>query len=806
MVILTLIGLIRTITSVKKLFNLFETYNLHQHIKNPTHKSGHLLDYIIGDKQLINAVSVSDFISDHCALHATIVCTRNHPGSKKITYRCTKKIDSDQLSNDISNIDFKTDCNDVDIVVDNYDAALTSLLDVHAPLKTNTVACRDLQPWMSEEILSVKREKRKSERTWRKTKLTVHLEIFRALCLKLKTLIYEAKEKCFKKQISDCGGDQRQLFGIVNHLLGRGKQIVYPQHTDSFTLASLFNNYFITKIADIRKEFSGLESDVVQMSMPDFNVHHSHTTLSNFTPTTTDEVQQLLSKMNKTTCKLDPFCTSIIMQHSQHFIPVYVHLINLCFSTGIFPTGFKSAVVKPLLKKPTLDCEVLKNFRPISNLTFLSKLIEKVIAERLVSHMQDNGMVEKFQSAYKANHSTETALLRVYNDMLFSIDQGGGGILVLLDLSSAFDTIDHAMLFNLWQDIFGISGSALDLLKSYLDGRTQCVQIDGIVSEYAKLVCGVPQGSVLGPLSFCAYMYPIGSILRHHGIDYHIYADDTQLYITFDLSDPTIALDKINLCISDLRTWMIKHKLKINDSKTEFMVLTSSFLKQQFNDLQIKVGNSQIKPSTTARNLGVTFDSHLNLESHINSVCRSAYFHLRNIRSVRKMLTYDACSQLIHALVTVRIDYCNSLLYGLPDQSLNRLQRIVNTAARILCRIPKFGHISETLMDLHWLPVQQRVLFKVLILTYQAYHKTAPSYLCDLITPYSNSCNLRSNNQLLLASCQPRTKLKTYGERSFQYAAPNEWNNLPLIIRESPSLAIFKNKLKTFLFHSTFST
>ena len=109
-------------------------------------------------------------------------------------------------------------------------------------------------------------------------------------------------------------------------------------------------------------------------------------------------------------------------------------------------------------------------------------------------------------------------------------------------------------------------------------------------------------------------------------------------------------------------------------------------------------------------------------------------------------------------------------------------------------------------MDLHWLPVQQRVLFKDLILTYQAYHKTAPSYLCDLITPYSNSCNLRSNNQLLPASCQPRTKLKTYGERYFQYAAPNEWNNMPLIIRESSSLAIFKNKLQTFLCHSTYST
>ena len=135
---------------------------------------------------------------------------------------------------------------------------------------------------------------------------------------------------------------------------------------------------FFTKIDDIRKEFSGLKSDAAQISIPDFNVHHSHTTLSNFTPTTTDEVQQLLTKMNKTTCKLDPFCTSIIMQHSLHFIPVYVHLINLCFSTGIFPTRFKSTVVKPLLKKTTLDYEVLKNFRPISNLTFLSKLIEKV--------------------------------------------------------------------------------------------------------------------------------------------------------------------------------------------------------------------------------------------------------------------------------------------------------------------------------------------------------------------------------------------------------------------------------------------
>ena len=139
------------------------------------------------------------------------------------------------------------------------------------------------------------------------------------------------------------------------------------------------------------------------------------------------------------------------------------------------------------------------------------------------------------------------------------------------------DTVDHTVLFNYLEHSLGISGFALSLLKSYLHVRSQCVQIDGITLEFADLTCRVPQGSVLGPSNFCMYMYPLGSILRLHGINYHIYADDTQLFIYFDLSDPSIAIDKVNKCISDIRTWMIQNNLKINDSKTEFLVLTSSF-------------------------------------------------------------------------------------------------------------------------------------------------------------------------------------------------------------------------------------
>ena len=194
------------------------------------------------------------------------------------------------------------------------------------------------------------------------------------------------------------------------------------------------------------------------------------------------------------------------------------------------------------LKKTTLDCDILNNFRPVSNLPYLSKLIEKVIAMRLVEHMRQNTIMEKLQSAYKAHHSTETALLRVYNDVMFNIDRDNGTLLVLLDLSAEFDTIDHQILFHILENSLGITNSALALMKSYLDGRQQCVQIEGVISEFAELACGVPQGLVLGPLKFCIYMLPI-------------------------------VLDRMNLSISDLRICMIRNKLKINDSKTEFLIM-----------------------------------------------------------------------------------------------------------------------------------------------------------------------------------------------------------------------------------------
>ena len=201
---------------------------------------------------------------------------------------------------------------------------------------------------------------------------------------------------------------------------------------------------------------------------------------------------------------------------------------------------------------PLVYCEVLKNYRPVSNLSFLSKIIEKIISVRILQHITDNDIIDGFQSAYKAGHSYETALLRVYNDIVITIGKGNRLFLVLLDLSAAFDTIDHDNLFMILERFVGISGSALLLIKSFFSGRTQRVVIDGILSDFANLVCGVPQGSVLGPMKFCLYLLPLCAILKKHNIGYHIYADDTQLYISFNSKEPLTSLTKLNNCISDI--------------------------------------------------------------------------------------------------------------------------------------------------------------------------------------------------------------------------------------------------------------
>jgi hypothetical protein len=303
---------------------------------------------------------------------------------------------------------------------------------------------------------------------------------------------------------------------------------------------------------------------------------------------------------------------------------------------------------------------------------------------------------------------------------------------------------------------------------------------------------------------FVLYTSQIADIARAHGLQAHFYADDSQLYVAFSPLEPgdeeSIAR-RVSACLDDIRCWMLANMLKQNDGKTEFVIACSARIRAHVHADSLRVGDTSIAPSASARNLGVIFDAEMNLQGHIRKVCQVSYMHLRNIASIRPALTDKAAECLIHAFITSRLDCCNSLLAGLPNTTLHKLQSIQNAAARLLTGTGKYEHITPVLCQLHWLPISFRIQYKVLLLVYKTLHGLAPQYLQDLLRYRSARPGLRSAGTLLDV---PRTRTVTYGDRAFSSIGPTWWNSLPSGLKTASSLNSFKNNLKTYLFSEAY--
>ena len=609
----------------------------------------------------------------------------------------------------------------------------------------------------------------------------------------------------------DFGVTGNALKWLTSYLSERKQTILIKDHeSEVFNLQSgvpqgsclgpVLGEFFCKKIDVLKSKI-----DEISINPPDVPFHLPEVKLDEFSSVSEDEVRRIILESSNASSRLDPIPTSLVKLCCHELAPIIAEIINLSFAEGIVPDHWKIALVLPILKKFGLDF-MFENFRPISNLPFVAKSAEKATISQLSIHCVENAPFPECQSAYRKNHSTETALLKIQNDILLSMDRQEVTLLVLIDLSAAFDTIDHAILLETLEKDFGVTGNALKWLTSYLSERKQTILIKDHESEVFNLQSGVPQGSCLGPVLFILYVAGLFKVIDKHLPNAHTYADDTQIYHSFrpDTSlSQDAALKSIENCVADIRAWMLSNRLLINDSKTEFIIIGSKQQLSKININEIRVGESTIEPVEVVQSLGMWFDSHMSMDIHIGKVCSKAFRGLYNIRQIRKFLSEDTTKILVHAFVTSHLDYCNSLFYGLPQSQYDRLQKVLNAAARVVCLIPKFDHITPVLIGLHWLPVKYRVIFKILLLVYKALHANAPPYLSDLLTPLQVGCySLRSNEQNLLIV--PKTVRKTFGDRAFAKAGPFLWNELPIDIREASTVETFKNRLKTFLFKKAF--
>ena len=324
----------------------------------------------------------------------------------------------------------------------------------------------------------------------------------------------------------------------------------------------------------------------------------------------------------------------------------------------------------------------------------------------------------------------------------------------------------------------------MDWFKSYLTGRSQRIKLANCLSSRSDLSFGVPQGSVLDPLLFTLYTTPLSSsLVSGHAIPHHLYADDSQLYVSFSSGDYAATQSGLQSCLASVQSWMSTNKLKLNPDKTDFLLIGSEWQRSKYLSMfPIELVGVETYPAKSARNLGVIFDKNFNFRSHISAICTSCIYHIWDLRRIRHHLDLDSAKFLANALVSSRFDYCNSLLSGIAETDLTKLQRVLNGLARVVTKSPPYTRSVPLLRSLHCLPVKYRVHFKICLLTSKPLHEEEPVSLRSLIAISLPSRSLRLNRGITLSI--PWIKAIT-GARAFSSCVPSFWNNLPLSVHSA---------------------
>ena len=805
--------------SYTKRFTKFcQTHNLNLSNvpSSKTHVAGNTIVFLLSDSiasSLITECSVDYDAPGGISHHYPVAYTF------KTTLQCRQLAVSRAKHSFINFIidDFKIDlskslkdmqfCSTFESKLNTFQEHLHTCYNNHAPLHVTNISYNERPKWMDHEYIEQRAIRRKLERIFKRTNYSqdeINFKLQRTKCALMVSTkrdgLYTASFKAFK-------GDIKAQFAMFERLVGKS-----PKHSvqnmpdidaygNSFNLASSFNNYFMDKVSNIQKHIQS-EQQLQQSSnqncltcLPNnannINDHGTVQYLTSFKLCDHDELKEIvISSAIKTTFLIDPLPSDLMSQCLDALMPHLLDLVNTSLLTGSID-GVKFSFVRPLLKQFDLDVSEFSSYRPISNLSFISKLVERVVAKRLNEHMTINNLHVDSQHGYKTGHSTETLLIKFINDLLVAVDQNRGVVVLLIDLSSAFDTVQHSILLKILKSMY-IDGTALNWFQSFLCGRSQAVVIDDVFSEWLTVTCGVPQGSVLGPILFNIYCRHIDTVFEQCGFVSSSYADDNSGIKSFALFNQLDTLyNDVPNCLEKLKHYMIQSHLKLNDNKTEILVFGSSKFKDQvlLHGTFLKSGEC-IRFCDKAKYLGVLFDTMLTFEDQIQKVTSMSYTSMRNISSIKSCLSKSNLETFVHAFISSHLDYCNIIYIGLPRKLLSKLQKLQNAAIRLIFKVRARHPVSSLYFKLHWLNIDQRITFKALLFVYKCVNGLAPNVLKALV-------KIRNSESLTLQTTYfPKTK---FGRRAFVYYAPKYWNAIPVNIRCIRDINIFKTSLKSYL-------
>ena len=782
--------------------SVIEPFSLKQLIQEPTritHSSRTLIDLIFVTKPqnaLFSGVCDAPGISDHCFTYVAYSLKKEKFKPYNVTKRDFKNIDQESFKHDIEfapweNVLCGGNLNEKVLILENY---MNQILDKHAPFKTFRVKKPNHTPWIGKDIKQLMDVRDALKMEFNVTGENTKYEHYKNLRNHVTTVRRLAQKNMFNETINKYPQDSKKFYQAAKKLNIIQNEAVNGSFHFS---AEQLNRAFVSN------NNAEIDDDLIDehiRNMYDRNPPCIHK--FNFEPVSEREVIKIVKSLKSNSVGVDNLNAFTLKFFIDRIGLVLTHIINLSFEYGIFPDRWKYALIKPIPKvsHPLQETD----YRPISLLCTLSKIIEKLAAFQINSYLEKHNLFDPNQSAYKKYFGCNTALLKITDDIMDAIDDSEITLLILLDFSKAFDTINHRLLLEKLS-ILGFSFEARKWIESYLTDRFQKVIANEDSSTFVHIKNGVPQGSILGPLLFNIFISDMRQYVNFSSC--HSYADDTQLKISTKIENINSAISDANKDLQSISNYCRNNALRINADKSYLLICGTKPAMKAVDNLQIgelKINGEIIKRVKSTRNLGLTFDEVLSWRPHINKVIGCAISRFKDLCRYKKFLNFQARKILADALVLSYFNFCDMVFMNMDEYLKKRIQKIQNLCLKFIFDIKKGERWSSTTLrkKIKWLSMNERRTLNGLSLLFKMLKGNAPEYLKDLLTLTSEISEIPTRTYPKNIWI-PNHHISSIHRKSFRYEIPRIWNILPENIKNCNTVNTFKKHIKLSLLNDS---
>ena len=778
--------------------SLIEPFDFKQIIDKPTRitdQSQTLIDLLlVKDLDKVKAVGLCDAsgVSDHFFTYMAYNLKKPKFKPITVTRRDFRNFDLPAFQHAAEtahweNVFAVEDVNDKVCILEN---TINDLLDIFAPYKTFTMKKPNSTPWLTDDIKEIMNKRDMFKHNFNLTGNQSFKKNYKELRNKVTGMMRQSQKNMFNEQINNKVKDSKDFFktakklNIISDKTNKSKVNFSAELLNQTFLqnnnAPIDPNFINEKLQNLYKNFSP-------------SIHKF-----SFQPVCEQELIKVTKTLKSMSVGIDQINCFVIKALLPRISTILVHIVNISFELGIFPENWKKAVITPI---PKISIPVSPNdFRPISILPSLSKIIEKLANRQIVAYLIEHNFLDPYQSAYRRNHGTQTALLKLTEDIYDALDNSEITLIVLLDFSKAFDTVNHKLLLAKLE-ILGFQKNTCDWISSYLSGRQQMVRTDKECSSWSPVINGVPQGSILGPLLFTILVSDMRRSIWNGS--YISYADDTNLYWECHPENINNTIDSANIVLESVSKYCVDNCLRLNEGKCKFMFVGSKPAIRTLNNLELnhlKINGSDMERLNHAKILGVTFDEVLSWQKQVNLCISKAMCNFFQMYRYKKFLNQEAKIILCDSIVLSQFNYCDTVYSNMDIFLEQKIQKIQNICLRFIFGYRKREHCdySSLLKELKWLNMKNRRIKHGLTMIYKILHGLAPNYLSDAFTLTSeiHNVNTRRANTSIWISNTITSKLH---RKAYTFYMSKIFNGLPENIKKSISVNSFKHSLTKFI-------